>query len=188
MLVFSLIHQIAFSSQMYCPSEIKVKKTRTLGPGPVLVYPCGFFDGASAKNVGGGGFCLYLNESHSFEFAVGVDSCTNTKSELIGLWALLHIAQMMGIPTLNILGDSSSIINWDKGTASLSPPKLHHWCRDTRKLCSCFLELSFCHFYREYNQHADCLSKKALTLAPGSGSYSELIEGHLASHDSFELF
>lgn len=95
---------------------------------------------------------------------------------------------MTGIPTLNILGDSSIIINWAKGTTSLSPPKLHYWVRDTRKLCSCFLELSFSHIYREFNQHADCLSKKALSLALGSGSYSEFIEGHLASHDSFMLF
>ena len=78
--VISLIHQIAYFSQMYCPSVIKVKKSRNLGPGPTLVYPCGFFDGASAKNAGGVGFCLFLNESHSFEFALGVGSCTNTKA------------------------------------------------------------------------------------------------------------
>ena len=83
--VISLIHQIAYFSQMYCPSVIKVKKSRNLGPGPTLVYPCGFFDGASAKNVGGVGFCLFLNESHSFEFALGVGSCTNTKEKLIRL-------------------------------------------------------------------------------------------------------
>ena len=159
-----------------------------MGPGPDLVYPCGFLDGASAKNVGGVGFCLFLNESHSFEFSLGMGNCTNTKAELVGLWALLHTSQMMGIPTLKIFGDSTVIINWVKGTTTLSPPELHHWCRDTRKLCSCFLELSFYHIYHEYNQLTDCLSKRALSLAPGSGSYSEFIEGLLASHDSFMLF
>ena len=67
--VISLIQQIAYSSQMYCPRVIKAKKSRALGPGPVLVYPHDFYDGASAKNVGGVGFYLFLNESHSFEFA-----------------------------------------------------------------------------------------------------------------------
>ena len=35
--VISLIQQIAYSSQMYCPPIIKVKKSRALGPSPVLV-------------------------------------------------------------------------------------------------------------------------------------------------------
>ena len=119
---------------MYCPPAYKAKKTRYLGPGPVLVYPHGFFGGASTKNEGGVGYCLFLNESHSFEFALGVGKCTNTKAKLVGLWALLLTSQMMEIPMLNVFGDSSVIINWAKGIASLSPPKRNHWCRETRKL------------------------------------------------------
>ena len=92
----------------------------------------------------------------------------------------------MGIPKLSIYGDSSVIINWEKGSASLSPPELLHQCRDTRKLCSCFLELTFCHIYREFIQHVDSLSKKALSLAPGSGNYSEYFDGLLTSFDCFE--
>ena len=111
---------------MYCPPVKKKKKSRALGPGLVLVYPCGFFDGASTSNIRGVGFCLFLNESHSFEFAMGAGNCTNTKAELVGLWALLHTTQMMGIPTLKIFGDSTVIVNWAKGIATLSPPKLHH--------------------------------------------------------------
>ena len=158
-----------------------------MGHGPKLVYPCGFFDGASTKNIGGIGFCLYLNESHSFDFAMGARLCTNTKAELVGLWALLLTTQMMGIPTLKVFGDSSVIINWAKGTATLSPPELHYWCKETRNLYSHFLELSFCHIYREHNQHADRLSKLALSLALGFGSYSEFFDGHLTSQDTFKL-
>ena len=88
---------------MYLPIAKKRKKSRVLGPSPKLDYPCGFFDGASAKNIGGTGFFLYLNESHSFEFVVGVGLCTNTKAELVGLWALLLSTQMMGFPHLGFL-------------------------------------------------------------------------------------
>ena len=186
--VLSLIHQIAYSSQMYQPPSIKAKNPRAFGSGHVLVYPCGFFDGAYASNIGGVGFCLFLNESHSFEFAMGAGTCTNTKAELIALWALLHIAQVMEIPTLYIFGDSTVIINWEKGIAALSPPDLSHWCRDTRKLCTCFHHLSFSHTYREHNQLADSLSKSALSLAPGIGSYSKNSEGLLASRDTFKIF
>ena len=155
---------------------------------PVLHFPCSFFDRASSKKVGGVGFYQMLNESHHLEFALGAGPCTNTKVELIGLWALMHTTQMMGIPKLSIFGSSLVIINWEKGTTSLTPPELYHWCRDTRKLCSCFLELSFCHIYREFNYLANCLSKKALSLAPGSSNFSEFIDGHLTSQDCFVLF
>ena len=67
--VHSLIQQVIHFSQLYCPSIEKRKKPRILGPDPTLVYPCGFFDGASA-NCGGIGYILHLNETHSFEFAV----------------------------------------------------------------------------------------------------------------------
>ena len=136
---------------MYQPSGIKVKKPRAVGSGPVLVFPFGFFDGAAANNIGGVGFCLYLNESHSFEFPMGAGTCTNTRAELIALWALLHITQLMGIPLLNIFGDSDVIINWEKGKDALNPPDLSHWCTDTRSLISCFHRLAFSHTYREHN-------------------------------------
>ena len=88
----SLIQQIVYYAQIYKPSDIKVKKPRAFGSGLVLVFPYVFFnDGATANTFGEVGFCLYLNESHSFEFALGVGTCTNTKAELITLWALLHI-------------------------------------------------------------------------------------------------
>ena len=96
---------------MYRPSSLKVKKPRAYGSGPVLVFPYGFFDGATASNIGGVGFCLFLNESHSYEFAMGAGTCTNTKAELIVLWDMLFITKMMGIPLLNIFGDFSVIIN-----------------------------------------------------------------------------
>ena len=54
-----------------------------------MIYPCGFFDGASTTNAAGVGYSLYLNESHSFEFVLGVGNGTNTKAELLGIWALL---------------------------------------------------------------------------------------------------
>ena len=138
--------------------------------------------------MGGIGFILHLNESHSFEFAVGIGQCTNTKVELVGIWALLLTTQMMGIPSLQVFGDSSVIINWEKGKSTLSPPKLHYWCRETRKLCTHFLALSFDHIYREHNQQVDRLSKVALTLALGFDTYFEFFDGLLTSHDNFKLF
>ena len=71
--VISLLHQISYSLQLYCPTVTRVKNHRVKGLGPTLIYPCGFFDGASVNNTSGVGFCLHLNELQSFEFALGQD-------------------------------------------------------------------------------------------------------------------
>ena len=146
------------------------------------------FDGAAANGFGGAGFCLFLNESHSLEFALGVGTCTNTKAKLISLWALLYVTLSLGIPKLNIFGDFVVIIEWVKGTSAMKLPALSHWCLDTRRLISCFHHLSFSHIFREHNQLVDRLSKSALSLAPGCGIFSKFIDGLLVSHDTFQLF
>ena len=94
---------------------------------------------------------------------------------------------MMGIPLTQIFGDSQVIINWAKGSTTLSPPELLHWCRESQKLISSFQDLSFSHIYREHNWIADRLSKTTLTLSPGFGCFSEFIDDHLVTHDTFQL-
>ena len=111
-----------------------------------------------------------------------------TKAELMGLWALLHSSHMMGLPLSHIFGDSQVIVNWAKGLTALSPPDLFHWCRETKTLSNSFQDLSYIHIYREHNRIADRLSKTALTFAQGYGCYSEYLEDHLISQNSFHLF
>ena len=159
-----------------------------IGHPPCMIYPCGFFDGASTTNIVGVGYSVYLNESHYFEFALGVGNGFNTKVELLSLWALLLSSQMMGIPLSHIFGDSQVIINWAKGSTDLSPTELFHWCRETQKLISSFQDLSFSHIYGEHNWIADSLSKTALSLSPVYGCFSEFMEDQLVSHDYFQLF
>ena len=124
--VLSIFHQIMYSAQLYSSQSIKFKKVRKIGLPPSLTYPCGFFDGASTIKVVDVGYSLFINESHHLEFALGVGYGSNTKAELLGLWALLLSSQMMGIPLSHIFGDSQVIINWAKGSTVLSPPELLH--------------------------------------------------------------
>ena len=119
------------------------------------------------------------------EFSLGVGQGTNTKAELLSLWALLLTSQMMGIPLGHVYGDSLVIINWVKGSTALSLPDLVHWCRETKKLFSSFQGLSFTHIYREHNRLVDRLSKDALTFPQGKGRYMELFENQLVSQDYF---
>ena len=124
--VLGMVHQNEYFTQLYPVERLKNKKLRIIGPGPTLVYPYGLFDGVAADYKGGVGFFLALNESHTFEFAMGGGLCTNTKAELMALWALLTVENRMGIPLLNIFGDSTVIINWANYQDSMDSPYLSH--------------------------------------------------------------
>ena len=99
-----------------------------------MEFPCGFFDGAAAKNIGGAGFILFLSSSHSIHFSMGCGKSTNTKSKLMALWALLSVSKIMGIPLHSIFGDSLVIISWESGKGTLNLPHLNHWCDDVKDL------------------------------------------------------
>ena len=153
-----------------------------------MIYPCGFIDGASSCKTVGAGFCIHINDCHHLEFMLGLGYGTNTKAELLSLWAILRTSHMMGIPLTQIYGDSLVIINWAKGSIALSPTDLVHWCRETKKLFSSFQALYFTHIYREHNRLADRLSKTALSHPQGIGSVMEFIENHLVTRNTFQLF
>ena len=71
-------------------------------------------------------------------FKLGCGSSTNTRAELLALWASLRVAKDIGLPYLHIFGDSSVIINWAKGESTLDMVNLEAWCYNTRLLISSF--------------------------------------------------
>ena len=104
----------------------KPQKIRNFGLKPQKEFPCAFFDGAAGMNIGGAGYVIYLNENHFFSFSLGVGSSTNTRAELLALWAVLRVSAMMGLPTQLIFGDSMVIISWLNGLSTLDIPSLMH--------------------------------------------------------------
>ena len=74
-------------------------------------YPCGFFDGATAEHIGGASFVIFLNDDHFFSFSLGYGSSSNTRAELLALWAILRVSELMGLPMHSIFGDSLVIIS-----------------------------------------------------------------------------
>ena len=82
---------------------------------------------ATANNTGGVGFTLSLNQSHSFFFKMGCGPSTNTRAELLALWALLVSAVSMGLPSQTMCDDSSVIKNWTNSKATLYPRKNWIW-------------------------------------------------------------
>ena len=167
---------------------VKKFKHRIIGLPPKIHFPCGFFDGAVAKNKGGAGFTLLLSSSHSIQFSLGCGRCTNTKSELMTLWALLTVSKFMGIPLLSIYGDSLVIIQWATGKSNLNLPYLSHWCDEIKELLQTFLGMVLKHTYREHNQIVDSLSKKALLLDSGYGEFKEVLNDIFIEYGNFQLF
>ena len=111
--VFSLIQQVISTVHAFSSRAVTKKRCeRIIGRAPSLIYPCGFMDGASNCMIAGAGYCIFINESHYLEFSLGVGYGTNTKAELLSLWALLLTSQMMGIPLAHVFGDSLIIISW----------------------------------------------------------------------------
>ena len=89
-------------------------------------------------------------------------SGTNTRYELLALWSILHFARTLGIGAIQIAGDSMVIVEWFRGTYHLELIHLTYWMDRIIQLKGQFQEIIIQHVYREVNNDADYLSKKAL--------------------------
>ena len=81
------------------------------GVGDFAKYWTGYFDGSTTTNIGGDGFVLLIISSHIFHAKMGCGYSTNTRDELLALWAILSFTTSIGIPTLSVFGDSQVIIH-----------------------------------------------------------------------------
>ena len=180
----AMLYQVKYLCYLHLAKMLK-QKSRIIGPSPRLSYPCGFFDGAAAKDLGGAGFVLHLSKLHFFAFSLGCGSSTNNKAGLLALWALLAVSKIMGIPLHSIYGDSLIIVNWANLILTLNSPFLYHWRKDIKSHILHFPSLTINHIYQEHNQQADSLSKNALDLDPSFGIFSEHLNGMISDHGNF---
>ena len=131
---------------------------------------------------------IYLNDTHYFSFSMGCGSSTNTRAELLALWAILRVSLLMGIPMQLIYGDSMVIISWLNRISALDVPSLMHWCNDIRTMLQLAPPVIFKHTFREHNKLADELSKQALHLDMGYGYFTETMDGLVINHGNLDLF
>ena len=134
------------------------------------------------------GFVIFLNDDHLFSFSLGCGSSSNTRAELLALWAILRVSELMGLPMHSIFGDSLVLISWLNLFTSLNVPSLNHWCDDIRSMLLHAPLVIFKHIYREHNSMADGLYKQALKLDMGFGIFSESLEGLIIDRGQFMLF
>ena len=95
---------------------------------------------------------------------------------------------MMGLPIHLIFGDSMVIISCLNILSVLDIPSLMHWCDDIKNMLQLVPPVIFKHIFREHNSLADSLSKQALNLDMGYGTFFESLDGMVIEHGQFVLF
>ena len=94
----------------------------------------------------------------------------------------------MRLPIHSIFGDSMVIISWINKLSVLYIPSLMHWCDDIKNMLQLVPPVIFKHIFREHNSLADSLSKQALNLDMGYGSYIQSLDNMVIEHGQFMLF
>jgi ribonuclease HI len=150
--------------------------------------PIGFFDGAATENRCGIGICLKLSSDHIYQAYFAGGEGSNMKAEIQGLWGLLHLASLLSLSNLMVVGDSKSTIDWIKGETKLNCLYLSPWQERIRNMQDKFESISFMHVHRNFNIVVDQLSKQALNCTPGWFFIEELVEGAVAHVDRLPMF
>jgi ribonuclease HI len=103
---------------------------------------------------------------------------TNTREELLGVWASLSLAHRLSIDQLQVFGDSKTLIDWLKFKRNLQVSSLVGWMDKIQDLITFFNTIKFDHIYSKENEEAYKLSKKPLHVPKGRIHYNKLKDGH----------
>jgi ribonuclease HI len=148
------------------------------------------FDGATLSNgkcCGAGGF-FKTHSARITKWFINCGAGTNTKAELMGLWATLALASLWSIKNLQVLGDSQVIIEWINNKGNFHSANIECWKLKTKELAKTFNEISFHHIYRVHNKEADSLSKRALKEIEGRLSVFHCENGEDSPITSLNIF
>jgi len=126
---------------------------------------------------GAGGF-LRISKNSYYSWTFNRGPGTNTRAELLVVWATLHLATRLNIEDIQIFGDSKIVIDWLNNNGKLQFISLLGWKDRVRELHSTFRHISYKHTYCEHNKEADSLSKTALQKQVGLFTYNHWLDGH----------
>ena len=145
--------------------------------------PWAYFDGASQNNTAGAGMIIHLSKTKSLKASVGLGTGTNNYAELSALKLLLCWLIHRHILTVQIFGDSLSVVNWVNGKSRCHSYMLRPLLEEIMSLKSSFNVFSIGHIYRERNDTTDTLSKEGLQQAMGSWKVVEEDQGQIRVSD-----
>jgi len=185
----SVVHKISvtFSWQ---PTIINPIPNRVCDITQTEGFTLAGFDGAAQANGECCGAGVFF-KSHATRITKWVLNCgagTNTKVELLGLWASLTLATLWSIEKIQILGDSKVIIDWINQQVQLHAVNIQCWKIKTMELARNFQDIRFQHIYRGHNKEVDLLSKRALKEPKGRLSVYHWENGEESLHTYLNIF
>lgn len=108
----SIIYHITQLYGLYPDKEImKKRQLQTTTLQEIHTQHFGTFDGAAQCGNCSGGGTLTLLDGRIIHFKVGLGAGTNSRVELLSLWALLWLAKRLNCDEIQVLGDSQAIID-----------------------------------------------------------------------------
>jgi ribonuclease HI len=164
----AVLHRVlsTFQWQSTTVKDIQLKSCDySLAPGSTLIC----FDGAALSNghCCGAGGTFKSHPSRVTKWFLNCGAGSNTKAELMGLWASLFLASSWSLNHLLVLGDSRVIIDWINHKCNLQSVHIEGWKHQTLELANFFTDVNFHHIPRYHNTEADALSKRALSEVAG---------------------
>jgi len=157
----SLCNWILKCYGMYGDFHTASKGVTVIEPLTDLLFPVGFFDDAAQGHLGGVRCHIWRTQSHFIDLWIGIENCSNNCAEIIALCLCLFWARYLHITDIRIFGDSRVIIDWFNHKSMIHTLLLQHWCRTIRDILPHFSCVTVSHTYRENNEDAERLSKKA---------------------------
>jgi hypothetical protein len=91
----------------------RIYKRNKKTPDITLASSC-WFDGAAQENgiLSGAGGIIKISGNTIYRWTFNCGMGTNTRAELLGVWASLSLAHRLDIDHLHVLGDSKIVIDW----------------------------------------------------------------------------
>jgi ribonuclease HI len=158
----------------------KVQIPRTTCYAPSEHKTIGWFDGAAQQNglQSGVGGVIKINEHSTYKWTLNCGQGTNTRDELLGVWASLTLASQLSITDLVVHGDSKIVIDWLNRKGALQVVTLDCWKDRISDLIKLFRTITFPIFSEKITKRLTCLSKQALQKQPGNIAYNLWEDGH----------
>lgn len=101
-----------------------------------------------------------------YKIWMSCSSDSNSEGEIFALWMLLFFTHLQ-LDGIRIFEDAKVIIAWALNANNINILYLSAWMKNTRLLIRNFKDISFSHVFRELNQLADSLPKRALYVEEG---------------------
>jgi len=172
------------------PSTVKTLPFKAVDSFLPEGYSVACFDGAtlSSGSCCGAGGTFKSHPERITKWFLNCGRGSNTKAELLGLWATLMIASSWSLNHLHVIGDSKVIIDWINRKCRLQSIHVEGWKLKTQQLAFSFSDITFRHLPRSFNSEADALSKRALKQVVGRLSIFHCDRGLESPTSSFNLF